>query len=194
MDKTIYVIVALLNIRIYGYILCIYIGCLNIVFFPVQSRHYHSMEVFTHYDLLSLNGTKVAEGHKASFCLEDTHCDEGKHSFLPSPFIFITYCGFGTYASVLTWCPFMRKWFSKNIFKSIIWTKSDFNGLIPKLKLLLMLTGIQKRYECANFGAQGITVGCWDTYRHDIDCQWIDITDVKPGDYIFQVPTFGLPV
>ncbi|XP_036377454.1 lysyl oxidase-like 5a [Megalops cyprinoides] len=102
-------------------------------FLPVRPRHqwewhschqhYHSMEAFSNYDLLDVStGRKVAEGHKASFCLEDTSCDPG----------------------------------------------------------------FRRRYACTAH-TQGLGPGCYDTYNANIDCQWIDITDVPPGNYILKV-------
>ncbi|XP_029380814.1 protein-lysine 6-oxidase-like isoform X1 [Echeneis naucrates] len=102
-------------------------------FLPVKPRyqwewhschqHYHSMDAFSNYDLLDVvTGRKVAEGHKASFCLEDTGCEPG----------------------------------------------------------------FRRRYACTSH-TQGLSPGCHDVYAANIDCQWIDITDVPPGNYILKV-------
>lgn len=39
-------------------------------------------------------------------------------------------------------------------------------------------------YDCDN---QGLQVGYGDLYPAILDCQWIDVTDVPPGDYVLRV-------
>ncbi|KAK6185368.1 hypothetical protein SNE40_007618 [Patella caerulea] len=85
--------------------------------------HYHSMEVFAHYDIIDEHGNRLAEGSKASFCLEDSTCDPG----------------------------------------------------------------VEPQYDCTGYGDQGLSVNCSDNYMNDIDCQWIDITDIPIGKYIFKM-------
>lgn len=40
------------------------------------------------------------------------------------------------------------------------------------------------RYHCGN---QGISAGFADTYSSDLDCQYVDITDVPPGQYTLRI-------
>ena len=56
---------------------------------------------------------------------------------------------------------------------------SDAGGTLPK-------------YICAYMG---ITAGCSDIYDEDIDCQWIDITDLDDGQYtiVVRINHFRLP-
>ncbi len=42
----------------------------------------------------------------------------------------------------------------------------------------------QPNYDCAN---QGISRGYADIYESDLPCQWIDVTDVAPGDYTLRL-------
>ncbi|HMP24553.1 MAG TPA: lysyl oxidase family protein [Saprospiraceae bacterium] len=43
--------------------------------------------------------------------------------------------------------------------------------------------GILPKYGCNNMG---ISAGCYDNYWADLQCQWIDLTDVPDGRYIFM--------
>lgn len=127
-------------------------------------RHYHSMDEFSHYDLLEVTtGRKVAEGHKASFCLEDTTCDFGHLKRYA--------CTAHTQVAQ-----------KENI--------AQLDSLM--LHAALIITAF---YSCwlgflfllSTPPSQGLSPGCYDTYNADIDCQWIDITDVQPGNYILKV-------
>jgi hypothetical protein len=43
---------------------------------------------------------------------------------------------------------------------------------------------VGRRYDCE---FQGLQVGYADLYPAELDCQWIDVTDLPPGDYTLHV-------
>ena len=47
--------------------------------------------------------------------------------------------------------------------------------------------GAEPKFDCENYGDQGITAGCKDIYHANIDCQWLDVTDLDLGTYIFKM-------
>jgi len=44
--------------------------------------------------------------------------------------------------------------------------------------------GITPKYNCTN---QGISANCTDVYASNLDCQWIDVTDIPDGTYKFEM-------
>ncbi|KAF0309516.1 Lysyl oxidase 3A [Amphibalanus amphitrite] len=51
--------------------------------------------------------------------------------------------------------------------------------------------GITQKYQCyierGTRPPQGIRAGCADIYGSYIDCQWIDVTDIRSGKYVLRV-------
>lgn len=124
----------------------------------VVPGHYHSMDEFSHYDLLdATTGRKVAEGHKASFCLEDATCDFGNLK---------RYACTAHAQVALGWGGMDAR--------RVPWGSPHPAHPEPPF-----------------FSPQGLSPGCYDTYNADIDCQWIDITDVQPGNYVLKVDGVG---
>jgi hypothetical protein len=68
---------------------------------------------------------------------------------------------------------------------------NSIGGLIPVgskngfcVEDFVCLGGGIHKFSCANMG---ITPGCDDLYDYLLPCQWIDITDIPPGDYTMIV-------
>ena len=142
-------------------------------------NHYH-YNGFASYHLIA-NNSIVFSGHKQAFCLEDTQAEHvGKnvqclaHHTCTSPGIqrgwsgqsLIT-CESQQYASPFKIqlyhqfndCPFDR---------APVKTKFILNGQCSVFLFCLLLKLL-------------------DYYGADLDCQWIDITDIKPGIYTLRV-------
>jgi len=92
--------------------------------FSTCHNHWH-FSGFANYELLNLDGSVAAVGHKQGYCVEDDD------RYLDRPDV-----------------------------------------------------PCDAQHDC---GSQGISPGWADSYGNSLDCQWIDITGVAPGQYLLQV-------
>lgn len=185
------------------------------------------MDEFSHYDLLEVStGRKVAEGHKASFCLEDTTCDFGHlKRYACTAHTQVTQTKEWNYDNRISSSFFTHKLLIYFLWPTSVHCSSVIVGLCILLLFIIMdnmlqiisiffihwssyiysyifyllcehllkfanvLAQISIPYECLSSALllQGLSPGCYDTYNADIDCQWIDITDIQPGNYILKV-------
>lgn len=104
------------------------------------------MEVFATFNVYNSTGHRVAEGHKASFCLEDNQCMPD----VKPKYACANFGDQGTHAPIRKCC-------------------NTFNAIFILLH------------------SKGITVNCSDIYRYNIDCQWVDITEMEIGTYTIKI-------
>ena len=96
-------------------------------FSTTKTNHINIYPFLSHLD--PHTHKKLAEGHKASYCLEDTKCDDGVDQF----------------------------------------------------------------YFCRNRGDQGISINCHDNYDYTLDCQWVDVTDLKVSGRSYKLRVIANP-
>merc|ERR1711862_55751 len=136
------------------------------------------MEVFSHFEILDLQGNRVVEGHKVKLFFLYFIGDIIKHLIFTLP---LSFCMLDIYLLFNT----IFSLYAIRVFVQASFCLEDND-----------CHGVEEKYKCENFGDQGITAGCKDIYYYNIDCQWIDITDLNPGTYIFKMainPEYKIP-
>jgi hypothetical protein len=134
-------------------------------------RHFH-FEDFSEYALIAdaeggagggavHGGRVIATGHKQSFCLEDTF------QVLAGPRV---NCG--------------RRYGCDNPGIQMGWVKHDYSAPCAYSTHSEICCG------CCLRAVSALAVLCApqaDLYGRTLDCQWVDITDLKPGNYTLRV-------
>ena len=74
---------------------------------------------------------------------------------------------------------FRRQWLSRYFYIS--------KSVYVFIHVFFKSGGAEPKFDCENYGDQGITAGCKDIYHANIDCQWLDVTELDLGTYIFKM-------